>query len=158
MLWDEVAHAAAGDSELMRESTNAGAFARYEDLTTLAFGLGLPEDALERSLSAARPGQRPLGFPLYGAWVTDGILTTQGGLVVDLDGRVLRSDGVADQWTVRRWRHCRWHFGSEFRGLQLGQRTARGDGLWLDYRLNAPCRRWACSLGAPRSQQTAQTG
>ena len=34
-----------------------------------------------------------LSFPLYGAWITSGILTTQGGLDVDLSGRVLHRDG-----------------------------------------------------------------
>ncbi|MCX6432511.1 MAG: FAD-binding protein [Actinobacteria bacterium] len=34
-----------------------------------------------------------LTFPLYAAWVTSGILTTQGGLDIDLEGQVRHRDG-----------------------------------------------------------------
>jgi len=46
---------------------------------------------------ALRPlsGRRPLTAPYHLAWVTHGVLATQGGVVVDPLGRVLRTDGSA---------------------------------------------------------------
>lgn len=90
LVWTEAAHLAAMNSELMRDSQAAGAFARYDDLAALAGGLRLPEQALGESL--VDEAGIPLPFPLYGAWVTHGILTTQGGLDVTPQGQVLRAD------------------------------------------------------------------
>jgi fumarate reductase flavoprotein subunit len=102
LIWDRPAHEVATHSELMRESIAAGAIRRYPDLVSLAGGLGLPRDALARTLAGfaatsdlvARPGRR-LRAPWYAAWITFGILTTQGGLLVDVEGRVLRPDATA---------------------------------------------------------------
>ncbi|MGI5232216.1 FAD-dependent oxidoreductase [Actinoallomurus sp. CA-142502] len=101
MIWDEPAHEVARHSELMRESIAAGAFRRYADLSSLAGGLGLPEDTLGRTLDGfvaasdlvKRPVER-LRPPWYAAWITHGILTTQGGLLIDAEGHVLRPDGT----------------------------------------------------------------
>lgn len=99
LIWDEPAMEVARHSELMRESAAAGAYQRYESVADLAAGLKLPENALAetlaefpaRSLLVRRPASR-LNAPLYGAWVTHGLLATQGGLVTDAFGRVLRED------------------------------------------------------------------
>jgi succinate dehydrogenase/fumarate reductase flavoprotein subunit len=100
LIWDEHAMEVARHSELMRESAAAGACQRYGSVTELAAGLKLPEDALEETLGGftarspliRRPAGR-LTAPLYGAWVTHGLLATQGGLVTDPNGSVLRADG-----------------------------------------------------------------
>jgi fumarate reductase flavoprotein subunit len=100
LIWDEPAMEVARHSELMRESAAAGAYQRYGSVADLAAGLKLPEDALTQTLLSfsapsslvARPSAR-LTAPLYGAWVTHGLLATQGGLVTDPFGRVLREDG-----------------------------------------------------------------
>jgi fumarate reductase flavoprotein subunit len=91
LVWTQAAHEIALNSELMRQSLDAGAFARYADAGALAQGLRLPRQALAESL--VDEGGVALPFPLYGAWVTHGILTTQGGLDVTPQGEVLRQDG-----------------------------------------------------------------
>lgn len=100
LIWDEPAMTVARHSELMRESAAAGAYGRYESAGELAAGLKLPEPALTETIASfpARSALVPrdeerLRGPLYGAWVTYGLLTTQGGLVTDTGGRVLREDG-----------------------------------------------------------------
>jgi fumarate reductase flavoprotein subunit len=91
LVWTEAAHEVALNSELMRQSLSAGAFARYADPDELAEDLRLPRRATAESL--VDEAGVPLPFPLYGAWVTHGILTTQGGLEVTPRGEVLREDG-----------------------------------------------------------------
>lgn len=100
MIWDGPAHEVALHSELMRESVAAQAFRRYSTVAALADGLGLPRARLDLTLREFRAGsplvQRPrerLDSPWYAAWITHGILTTQGGLLVDPAGQVLRPDG-----------------------------------------------------------------
>lgn len=103
LVWDERMHEIAMNSELMRESAAAGAFARYGSAAELAAAFSLPEQALAETLAAFRAvsvvedpsgfDHGPLEFPLLAAWVTHGILTTQGGLVVDTTGRVRHRDG-----------------------------------------------------------------
>lgn len=100
LIWDEPAMEVARHSELMRESAAAGAYARYSSAEDLAAGLKLPFTALAQTLATfpARSALVPrrearLRGPLYGAWVTYGLLTTQGGLLTDTSGRVLREDG-----------------------------------------------------------------
>lgn len=100
LVWDEEAMEAASNSELMRDSSEARAWRRYEDLEELARATGIAVSKLVDAISGtvATPGigpsLRPLALPLYAAWVTGGILTTQGGLRVDTSGRVLRPDGT----------------------------------------------------------------
>ena len=102
IVWDEPAQQLAQHSELMRESMAAKAFRRYDNPTALADGLGIDRDALGASLAsfdASSPlvarSSRSLERPLYGTWITHGLLTTQGGLDVDVTGRVLRPGGSA---------------------------------------------------------------
>ncbi len=101
MIWDEEAMRATEDSELMRDSKEAGAWTCYESVEVLAQANGIGSASLALALDGSRttPGVgRPLRTvvpPLFAAWVTGGILTTQGGLRVDHKGRVLRSDESA---------------------------------------------------------------
>ncbi|MGZ6678151.1 MAG: FAD-binding protein, partial [Nocardioides sp.] len=46
---------------------------------------------------AAMPRRRQLVAPYHLAWVTHGLLTTQGGLVIDPAGHVLDAGGVPIQ-------------------------------------------------------------
>lgn len=98
IFWDEAAMRVVQETHLMRESAKAGAFRSFETLEEAAEAYRLPAEHLQRSLAelATERGNGPdeaLRFPLYGAWITRGLLATQGGLVVDADGRVLRGDG-----------------------------------------------------------------
>lgn len=100
LIWDEPAMEVARHSELMRESATAGAYGRYDSVRGLAAGLKLPEAALAQTLESFPAAsdlvpreQARLRGPLYGAWVTHGLLTTQGGLLTDTSGRVLAPDG-----------------------------------------------------------------
>lgn len=90
LVWDEQAMTAIGEAELMRESTTAGAYRRYGGLDQLAQALRLDPAALSQQLRP--PGRRELVAPYYAATVTHGVLTTQGGAVIDIDGRVLTGD------------------------------------------------------------------
>lgn len=103
LIWDARMHEIAMHSELMRESAAAGAFGRYGSAAELAEAFSLPEAALAETLAEYRAvsvvedpsgvDHGPLEFPLRAGWVTHGILTTQGGLVVDTTGRVQHRDG-----------------------------------------------------------------
>lgn len=93
MVWDEVAHDATRDSELMRDTIRAGAFRSYPDERSLADALAVPVATLRQGL-LAHAGRRQLEAPYHHAWVTHGVLATQGGAVVDSVGRVLRDDGT----------------------------------------------------------------
>ncbi|MCD4534339.1 FAD-dependent oxidoreductase [Nocardioides sp. cx-169] len=93
MVWDDEAHAATRDSEMMRETTRAGGYRTHTDERSLAEALGLPEATVRAALQP-HPGRRPLRAPYHHAWVTHGVLTTQGGAVIDTVGRVLRPDGT----------------------------------------------------------------
>jgi len=98
ILWDDEAMNAASNSELMRESNEAKAWRRFEDLDSLATATGISVEllatAIDGSIDAPGVGRpmRSLSLPIYATWVTSGILTTQGGLRVDPHGRVLRAD------------------------------------------------------------------
>ncbi|NYE47174.1 fumarate reductase flavoprotein subunit [Spinactinospora alkalitolerans] len=107
LVWDEQAMTQVMRSELMRESAKAGAFRRYPDEESLTGALALPPEAVRSSLSNVADG-RSLAAPLYAAWVTHGVLATQGGAMVDVEGRVL---------TQR---------GDVIRGLRAGGGTAAG--------------------------------
>ena len=93
----------AGDiamhAELMRESAAAKAYRRYDTLGELAAGLSSPRPGcdpqrLPRGLNAGPATGRGCA-PWYAAWITHGILATQGGLPIDPAGRVLHPDGTA---------------------------------------------------------------
>jgi fumarate reductase flavoprotein subunit len=93
MVWDATATTAIGESEMMRECLAAGAIRDLPTLADVAVELGLDLERTARAL-APRAGRRALEPPFHLAWVTHGLLTTQGGLVTDVAGRVLRADGT----------------------------------------------------------------
>ena len=92
MVWDATAMAATADSEMMRDCLAAGAITHLPTLAHLADRLGLDVGAAEWALEP-RPGRRRLEAPYHLAWVTHGMLTTQGGVVIDPAGRVLDATG-----------------------------------------------------------------
>ena len=93
MVWDDEAQQTAQHSEMMRESERAGALRTAPDLASLAAALRLDPAVLEASLRPL-PGRRALVAPFHFAWLTHGVLTTQGGAAIDPRGRVLRADGT----------------------------------------------------------------
>lgn len=94
MIWDAEADVVARHSEMMRESDTAGALRTAADPPALAAALGLDAAVLAASLRPL-PGRRPLAAPYHYARLTHGVLTTQGGAAIDVQGRVLRADGSA---------------------------------------------------------------
>lgn len=97
--WSPSVHDDVMRSELMRESEAAGAFALFDDLDAACSALGVDRDGLAATLATFNSRDSvtgtsgPLTWPLYGARITSGILTTQGGLDVDVHGRVLDVHG-----------------------------------------------------------------
>ena len=92
MVWDDEAQSVAQHSEMMRDSEAAGALGRAATVAALAMIARIPEGRLEEALRP-HPGRRPLRAPFHYAWLTHGVLTTQGGAAIDTTGRVLRQDG-----------------------------------------------------------------
>ncbi|MBI3965402.1 MAG: FAD-dependent oxidoreductase [Chloroflexi bacterium] len=105
-VWDEPSHQAYGNSHSIRESERVGAITRFDSLTLLACHFHLDEDALARTIDAYNQGiaerrdalgrrlpEQPLAPPFYAALVTGALAHTQGGLKVDVHGRVLFPDG-----------------------------------------------------------------
>lgn len=93
MVWDATALAATRESEMMRDCLAAGAIRTLPDLDAVAQALGLTPGAASEVLLPL-PGRRRLEPPYHLAWVTHGVLATQGGAVIDTTGRVLRTDGT----------------------------------------------------------------
>ncbi|HEX6056346.1 MAG TPA: FAD-binding protein [Intrasporangium sp.] len=93
MIWDAEAQQTAQHSEMMRESEQAGALLDAPDVVSLAEALRLDPLALALALEPL-PGRRALVGPFHYAWLTHGVLTTQGGAAIDTTGRVLRTDGT----------------------------------------------------------------
>jgi fumarate reductase flavoprotein subunit len=92
MIFDATAMAATSESEMMRECQAAGAIRDLPDLQALAAALGLSLDRT-RDATTAVGGRRQLTAPFHLAWVTHGVLTTQGGVSIDAQGRVLNQAG-----------------------------------------------------------------
>jgi len=92
MVWDATAMAATRESEMMRDCLAAGAIRELPTTAALADALRLPLATTEAALTAL-PGRRQLVAPYHLAWVTHGLLTTQGGLVVSPAGEVLDATG-----------------------------------------------------------------
>lgn len=92
MIWDEEAHVTASHSEMMRESEQAGAMARADDVESLAVVLRMDPAMLAAAIRPA-PGRRPLNGPFHYAWLTHGVLASQGGAAITTSGEVLRPDG-----------------------------------------------------------------
>lgn len=105
-IWDQAIMDRLPLSESMRDSEAAGAFRRFASLAELAAHHDLPADDLAATVeaynAAVRAGSDPLGrnvladpldAPFYAARITAGLAHTQGGVRVDVDGRVCRDDG-----------------------------------------------------------------
>lgn len=92
MIWDATAMAATVESEMMRDCLAAGAIASVSSIAGLAERLGVDTEAAERALVPIA-GRRQLQAPYHLAWVTHGVLATQGGVVIDPSGRVLDATG-----------------------------------------------------------------
>ncbi|WP_017934527.1 FAD-dependent oxidoreductase [Nocardioides sp. Iso805N] len=90
MIWDDTAMAATRESEMMRETLASGGVRDLATPEELASALSLDVEATGRALTPM-PGRRQLMAPYHLAWVTHGLLTTQGGLVIDPAGHVLDS-------------------------------------------------------------------
>jgi fumarate reductase flavoprotein subunit len=109
-IFDQRLHELMLDFDDYRDALGAGAVIQGEDIAALAEQTRLPADALAetvRSVAALVAGEAldpfgrdfggkpPLAAPFYAAKVTGALFHTQGGLVVDENARVLRSDGTA---------------------------------------------------------------
>jgi fumarate reductase flavoprotein subunit len=108
-LFDErIMEALVGEFEDFDKARDAGSYERAPDVATLAERLGCdPEatrravDAYNEAVEAGAPDEvgrverrNRLEPPFYGAVVTGSLFHTQGGLVIDDNGRVLRGDGT----------------------------------------------------------------
>lgn len=85
------------------ELEKAGAVKTVDDVPALARLIGCQAQALQRTLAAVTPGQpdalgrsfqRSLQPPYHAVKVTGALFHTQGGLDIDADCRVLRTDGT----------------------------------------------------------------
>lgn len=92
MVWDEQAMAETITSEMMRESLAAGAIHEAADVADLARQVGIDADRLATALRPLE-GRRAQTGRLHHAWLTHGVLTTQGGALVDTRCRLVRPDG-----------------------------------------------------------------
>lgn len=88
MVFDNVGLEATQETEMMRECAAAGAIRTVESLDALMAATGISAAALE-----PLPGRHLLEAPFHFAWLTHGVLASQGGVVIDPAGQVLRQDG-----------------------------------------------------------------
>ena len=93
MVWDEQAMAETITSEMMRDSLAAGAIHDAEDLDDLAGQTGIAVELLTQAMRPL-PGRRAQQGRLHHTWLTHGVLTTQGGALIDTRCRVVRADGT----------------------------------------------------------------
>ena len=107
-IYDRRCHQIALQFEDYRNAVAAGAVREASDVHALAHEFGLPEATLASTLNECRAfsageAQDPYGRsftgspaitpPYFGVRVTGALFHTQGGLVVDSTGRVVRSNG-----------------------------------------------------------------
>ncbi len=106
-IYDARLHELGLGFEDYRQAESSGAIVRTETVTELADILGLParlEKTVGETQELARNGevcpfgrsfkdQRPLETPYYGVKVRGALFHTQGGLMIDVEGRVLFPDG-----------------------------------------------------------------
>jgi fumarate reductase flavoprotein subunit len=107
-LYDERLHELMQEFDDYRDAMAAKAIHSAASVPELCKVLGLPSPMVEQTLaeveSATRSGEpdpfgrrfakrAPLTSPFYGVKVTGALFHTQGGLVVDRNGQVLRNDG-----------------------------------------------------------------
>ena len=106
MFFDQRIYDVALNNEHFRDSVNAGALKKGDTLEELAAAFKLDparvRATFEEYQANASQGRDPLGredfgqpltSPYYGAQITGTLAHTQGGLRVDMHGRVLRTDG-----------------------------------------------------------------
>ena len=108
-IFDARGHELAMQLHSHRDAEHAGAIRRADTIGELAAIIGCPEDVLARTVRdvgkmAAGEMKDPFGRdftghpalqpPYHVAKVTGALFHTQGGLVVDRSGRVLREDGT----------------------------------------------------------------
>ena len=106
-IWDQRIQEQVAGVFVMRQAMARGGIVQAANARDLAQTLGLPAPALEQTLAdwAALPaGQadpfgrhapaQALAPPYFAARITGAVAHTQGGLVVDAGGRVLRPDGA----------------------------------------------------------------
>jgi fumarate reductase flavoprotein subunit len=108
-IYDEIRERPVVDFTDYREVTSLGGVKKAPTVPALAAILGLPADALERTLGEVdemRAGRRecpwgrdfrktkPLQPPYCGVKVTGALFHTQGGVVIDAQCRALRPDGT----------------------------------------------------------------
>jgi fumarate reductase flavoprotein subunit len=96
VIWDEPVMEVVRVSKSMRECAAIGAYKVHPDLGSMAEATGIPVSKLEQACAESAAddrSRRALTAPYYAAWVTAGVLSTQGGLEVDPQGRVQRSSG-----------------------------------------------------------------
>ena len=107
-IFDDRIRAIASKEEEFQELVEHGGVRRADSIAGLAASFGLPQTVLAETLDRyalaalgkavdeqerVKFGIAPLAFPLFIVRVTPGLFHTQGGLAVDDDGRVLRTDG-----------------------------------------------------------------
>ena len=105
-IWDQHIQEQVAGVLVMRQAMERGGIVQCADSALLAQTLGLPAAALEASLRqwadlprgspdafGRSAPERPLKPPYYAARITGAVAHTQGGLVVDTAGRVLKPDG-----------------------------------------------------------------
>ncbi len=107
-IFDQRIYDAVLGYEDFRQCVEMGAVRRFESISSLAEGFGLPVqptmatfDAFQKSARGETPdacGRTEFGLPLtapfYGVKVTGALFHTQGGLKIDSRARVLRPDGT----------------------------------------------------------------
>lgn len=109
-IFDQRLHELMLDFDDYRDALGTGAIMKGDEIAALAERTRLPADALGETIRQVASlvageeqdkfgrdftGKQPLAAPFYAAKVTGALFHTQGGLVVDYDARVLRSDGSA---------------------------------------------------------------
>lgn len=105
-IFDQRVHDTLAATSHFKDSVAAGAVRRGESLDALAQAFRLEPGRLRATFDAYYEGVRldrdrfgrkafgaPLAPPYYGATITGALAHTQGGVVVDVHARVLRTDG-----------------------------------------------------------------
>lgn len=108
-IYDERLHRLGLEFEDYRDAADAGAVLRADAAPALAKASGLPAEVLAATLEQVATfargeaddpfgrdftGKPPLIPPYYAVKVTGALFHTQGGLEIDAQGRVLRTDGT----------------------------------------------------------------
>lgn len=109
-IFDARLHELMSQFEDYRDALSANAVIKADTVAELAAALKLPEETLTTTMAdvaamvrgeASDPfgrdftGKPELAAPFYAAKVTGALFHTQGGLLIDDDARVLKSDGTA---------------------------------------------------------------